>query len=195
VRGAGAILLNGNHTAPGLAPGASHSGTVTVTIPTTVSPETYYLLACADDQLAILENNELNNCIASTAPIVTVTRPDLVATAVSAPPATAARGSKFPVTDTAHNAGEVVAALSKTRYYASPDQAKSADDKLLTGSRTVPVLAAAASHSGAVTVAIPNGIPPGTYYLLACVDDTLAVAETSEANNCRASATTMTIMP
>ena len=48
------MLLTGTHSAPGLDPGASHTATVTVTIPAATPPNSYFLLACADDQNAVV---------------------------------------------------------------------------------------------------------------------------------------------
>jgi hypothetical protein len=53
----------------------------------------------------------------------------------------------------------VVSGPSATRYYLSLDAVKSAGDLLLTGSRTVPGLAAGASHTGTVTLTIPTRHP------------------------------------
>ena len=118
-----------------------------------------------------------------------MTRPDLVQTAVSDPPAAAAPGSTFKVVDTVKNQGLVAAAASKTRYYLSTDQLKGSADTLLTGSRSVPSLAPGAESGGkSVTVTIPSTMPLGTYYLLACADDTALVTEAEENNNCGASA-------
>ena len=138
VKSAGDTLLTGSRGVPGLAAGASHSGTVTVTIPAATPLNTYFLLPCADDLSAVVETNEGNNCFASATATVTVTRPDLVENTVSAPPATKKRGTSFPVTDTVQNLGAVASGPSTTRYYLSLDAVKSAGDPLLTGSRTVP---------------------------------------------------------
>ena len=62
------------------------------------------------------ESDESDNCIASPTATVTVTRPDLVENTVSAPPATKARGTSFPVTDTVQNLGAVASGASPTRY-------------------------------------------------------------------------------
>ena len=132
------------------------------------------------------ETNETNNCLASAA-TVNVTRPDLVETAVSNPPTTAARGGTFKVTDTVKNQGSVNAVASATRYYLSQDQQRSSVDVLLSGSRSVPSLTAGTTSRARVNVTIPTTTPPGTYYLLACADDLGAVAELDETNNCRAS--------
>jgi hypothetical protein len=191
-RSSGDRLLAGSRSVPELAGGAVHSGTAAVTIPTKTPLGTYVLLACADDRDAVEEDDENDNCLASAA-TVTVTRPDLVTSAVSTPPATAAPGGKFPVTDTARNAGAVTSPSSKTRYYLSLDGAKSTGDRLLDGTRSVPGLAAGATHSGAVTVTVPKTTPLNTYFLLACADATTAVVETSETNNCAPSGSTVTV--
>jgi subtilase family serine protease len=49
-------------------------------------------------------------------------------------------------------------------------------------------LAPGASSSASITVTVPSSTPLGTYDLLACADDQKVVAETNEANNCRAAA-------
>ena len=65
----------------------------------------------------------------------------------------------------------------------------------MTGTRSVVSLAPGATSSGSKTVTVPLATPLTTYYLLACADDLVKVAESSEGNNCRASATTVTIHP
>ena len=65
---------------------------------------------------------------------------------------------------------------------------KSTGDVLLGGSRSVPALAPSASSSGAATVTLPTSAPLGTYYLIACADDTKVSVESNETNNCVASA-------
>jgi subtilase family serine protease len=110
--------------------------------------------------------------------------PDLVETSVSASQTTLFRGTGFKVTDTAQNTGAQAAKASVTRYYLSLDAERGAKDILLTGSRTVPSLASNVSSTNTVTVTVPATTPFGTYYLLACADDTKLVAETDETNNC-----------
>jgi subtilase family serine protease len=197
VKNAGDTLLVGTRAVLGLAAGASSSGTVTVTIPSTTPLNTYSLLACADDLNAVVETNEGNNCIVASSGAVTVTRPDLLEDTVSNPPTTKARGTTFSVTGTTRNAGTVASGASTTRYYLSLDGLKNAGDTLLVGSRAVPGLAAGATTSpGTVTVTIPSTTPLNTYFLLlACADDLNAVVETNEGNNCKASATGVTVTP
>ena len=184
VKNAGDMLLTGSRGVPGLAAAAIHSGTVTLTIPTATALNTYFLLACADDLNAVAETTDGNNCVATAAPTVTVTRADLVENTVSAPPATKKRGTGFPMTDTVQNLGAVPSGASATRHYLSLDAVKSANDILLTGSRSVPAVSGGGSHSGTVTVTIPGVTAPNTYYLLTCADGANTVIETNETNNC-----------
>ena len=195
VKSANDTLLTGGRSVSGLAPGATHSGTVTVTIPGTTPLNTYFLLTCADKANTVVESNEDNNCIASPAATVTVGRPDLVENTVSNPPATRARSTAFAVTDAAQNLGALEAGPSRTRYYLSVDTVKGAGDTLLTGYRAVPGLAAGATNSGTVTVTIPGTTPLDTYFLLACADNGNTVVESDENNNCHASSTKVTITP
>ena len=62
VQNAGDTLLTGSRGVPGLAAGASSSGTVTVTIPASTPLNTYLLLACADDLNTVVETAETTNC-------------------------------------------------------------------------------------------------------------------------------------
>jgi subtilase family serine protease len=189
-RGGGDVGLAVTRAVPMLAPGATSSGTVSVTVPAGTLTGAYFLLACADDNGAVPESDETNNCTASGAP-VTVDLPDLAVRSVSEPPATAAQGSGFPVTDEVENSGPVGAASSVTRFYLSADSQRGAGDTLLGGSRPVPVLGAGTASNGTTDVIVPATTPPGDYFLLACADDLMAVAESDETNNCGASSGTV----
>jgi hypothetical protein len=185
-------LLSGARALGSLAVGGSSSGTIGVTVPTSSAPGTFHVLACADDTSLVIESNETNNCIASTLTIQ-ITKPDLVVISISNPPAGASAGSAFSVTDTTKNQGNGSANSSTTRYYLSLDTSKDAADRLLTGSRGVGILAAGASSTGSLNVSIPAGTPSGLYWLVACADDTSFINESSEANNCLASSSTLQI--
>jgi uncharacterized delta-60 repeat protein len=119
--------------------------------------------------------------------------PDLIETSVSNPPAAASPGSEFSVTDTVENQGDADAGPSTTRYYLSVDKIKGSTDNLLTGTRPVPALAPGAASTGTVEVTIPSSAAAGTYYLLACADNTKMVPESNETNNCIASSTAVQI--
>ena len=172
-------------------PQRQRKGTVTISVSAGTAGGTYFLLACADDTLVVPEINENNNCKASAAQ-VTVSGPDLIETAVSDSPTTLTTSGTFSVTDTVHNTGSAAAAASTTRYYLSTTTSKSGSSILLTGSRSVPSLAPAATSNGNGSVTVPSTLPHGTYFLLACSDDAKPVLQTTESNNCKASATTTT---
>jgi YD repeat-containing protein len=69
IKGNGDILLTGRRSVPGLAPGATSTGMVNVTIPSNTAAGTYNLLACADDTMVVAESYETNNCIPSSSTV------------------------------------------------------------------------------------------------------------------------------
>jgi hypothetical protein len=121
--------------------------------------------------------------------------PDLVVTSVTNPPAAAAAGASFAVSDTVRNSGTADAAASRTRYFLSLDAIKGGTDRRLGGGRSVPGLPAGSHSQAETTVSVPADVAPGSYFLIACADDTRAVTESRESNNCRASSTAMAVSP
>jgi hypothetical protein len=69
----------------------------------------------------------------------------------------------------------------------SLDVVKGSTDKLLSGTRAVPILGAGDASSGSAVVTILSNTPLGTYILLACADAAGGSAEGDESNNCKAS--------
>jgi subtilisin family serine protease/subtilase family serine protease len=195
VRSAGDVLLIGTRAIPSLAPNAFSTVTVTVTIPSGTPAGTYFLIACADDLSAVNESNETNNCFTA-AHTVALALPvaDLAVTAVSNPPATAAAGTSFAVTDTTTNVGPITVGASTTRFVLSLDGARSADDVVL-GARGLGAMGSGVFSTGTINAAVPAGTPGGVYFLLACADDTNQTIEANEVNNCLVAATTVTITP
>jgi M6 family metalloprotease-like protein len=192
IKGTGDKRLSGKRAVAGLAAGATSTGTATVTVPAKAKLGVYYVLGCADDLKAQTESNELNNCRATNS-TVDVRAPDLIETAITNPPASIARGSSFSVTDTTANQGNASSPLTTTRYYLSLDTAKSTNDRLLTGSRNIPILAPAATSAGTVTVTVPGATTPASYFLLACADDLKKTTESNETNNCKPSGTKVVV--
>ena len=184
-KNAGDKLLGGR-TVGSIAAGATASGTATVVVPTSTASGAYFVLACADDTALVLESDETDNCRASTT-TVEVGRPDLVVSQIGNPPPAVVLGTGFAVTDTVKNQSAFQAGASRVQYYLSLDAVKGTTDRLLTGTRVVPALIAGATSAGPVNLTVPSSTPPDTYYLIACADDAKVVAESDEANNCRAS--------
>jgi len=195
----GAILLSGSRSIPALTTaGASNSsqGATKVTIPAGTPLGTYYLLACADDNVPqeVIESNEVNNCFAS-AGTVQLALPDLTEASLTNPPSAATPGTVFSVTDRVQNSA-VPAGASTTQYYISTAQGKNGSEILL-GSRAVPALTATGPSSRSqvtVNLTIPAATPLGTYYLFACADDVgNAVIESYETNNCLVATNTVQV--
>jgi subtilisin family serine protease len=171
------VLPGGLDVAP-LAPGASAAGTANLTIPAGTTAGSYYVLARADGDGAVAETQEANNVAARLVQV----GGDLVVSAVSAP-SKAASGGPLAVTDTTKNNGAGAVAASMTRFYLSTNALYDAGDVLLAGGRAVPALAAGATSTGTITVTLPGGLSPGSWYVVARSDGDGAVPETLETNN------------
>src|SRR5688572_13075114 len=190
------LLGGGGRNVPGLNPGIDSAGSDLVTVPAGARTGTYFLLACADDRKVIVEDDEGNNCRASTGQ-VQVKAADLVVTTMSEPPANTPEGSNFNVSDTTMNSGDWPAGQSTTSFYLSLDKKKSVADVLI-ASRIVPGLTPGQASSD--TIAATVSAAPGVYYMIACADALKKVAESNaakkgETNNCLASTGTVTVVP
>lgn len=184
------IRLNGSVMTAPVEVGGPHNFSSNVTVPAGTPAGTYYLIGCIDDTGVVPESAEGNNC--AVAPSRTqVQGPDLRVSAVSNPPAGLRSGTSFTVTETVINGGNAGSGVSTTRYFLSTDRI-AGGDLVLTGSRSVPALAAAQSSAGSATVTIPLSTS-GTFYLLACADSAKQVPELNEANQCAASAATIRV--
>ena len=192
LKGSSDRRLTNTRDVPELGAGASSSGSTPVKVPSSMPVGTYTLLACADDRTDVAEGDETNNCTASVTTVI-VTRPDLVGVTTGGLPSFVVPGTAVRVTDTVKNQSLVEAGASSTRYYLSVDGVKSSGDTLLTGKRSVPVLAAGASSAGTAHAGVPADAPDGTYRVLACHDDLARLVEASESNNCAGSPTTVLV--
>ncbi|HEV8437728.1 MAG TPA: SBBP repeat-containing protein [Methylomirabilota bacterium] len=182
------IQLSGSKSVPSLAPLALSTGSATVTVPNSTPVGSYFVLACADDPHVVAELDEGFNCGASFSQIQ-VTLPDLRVDGFAVPTSNFNAGQSVTMTDTVRNVGAVAAGSSTTRYYLVQGGSRIR----LTGSRSVPSLAAGSFSQGGATITIPSGTPAGNYSLQACADDLSAVAETNENNNCLTGNLTVTV--
>jgi subtilase family serine protease len=174
----------GSRSVPALAKGASSSATSPVTIPAALGGN-FYLVALANAGAGGALNG--NNAKAKAINIGA----DLTVTALTSPGSVGA-GAVIAVSDTTRNTAPAAAAApaSTTRYFLSPTSSLGAG-AVQVGSRAVPPLSGGASSAGAVTVTIPAGTAPGSYFLIARADGADAIAEYSETNNVRARAITV----
>jgi subtilase family serine protease len=162
---------------PSLAPGASSSASVPVTIPGELPVGERYLIARADADDLVVESSEVNNTQAR----FFYVGPDLIVASLSGP-ATAAAGATITLLDTVKNQGGGGAAGSVTRLYLSTNPTVEASDTLL-GYRAVPALASNADSRVETQVTIPTTTAPGWYYVVAKTDADDLVLETQETNN------------
>jgi subtilisin len=189
VQGAGDQVMTGAHAVPSLSSMQIHYANTTVTVPATTPAGTYYVLACADADRVVPETDEAN-CL-PTSGRITVAAPDLAVSAVSNPPAFAARGSAFSATETTVNRGGVTSPQTATVWYLSTDTVAGGDIQV--GALWVPALAPGASHAVMMNITVPTATQVGYYWLIACADGYANAGETSEANNCTATATQVRI--
>ena len=180
----------GSRPVPSLTPGTAHQADTDVTIPTTTAAGSYYIIARADDTLALSEAVETNNT--RHAPSLRVGA-DLVVTALSGP-TTAAPGGTISVSDTTRNQGAGDAGPFKTAFYLSSNSTLSADDRRL-GDRSLTGLGEGLSNTVNTTLPVPTTTVPGMYYLIAKADDLNAVVEPTESNNTRVATAQIKVGP
>jgi subtilase family serine protease len=171
-------VLLGTRSVGALASGASDVGTTSVTIPANTPAGLYYVFAKADAAAVVPETQESNNTRFSAAMKI---GPDLIESSVIVP-TVAGAGFPLAVSDTVKNQGSGPAGASTTSFYLSTNFALDATDVLI-GTRSVPALAAGATHSATTTVTIPAETQFGSYYVLVSADSANVVGESAETNN------------
>ena len=171
-----------NRSVSALDAGAADTATMSMTIPSSTTVGSYYILAQSDANASVAEALETNNVKVSTVVRIGV---DLTVTALTAP-AAAAAGGDIAVAETTQDTGAADSPASATYFYLSTNTGLDVADTLV-GSRPVPPLDAGASDTATVTLSIPLSTPTGNYYVLAKADGPLAIAETNESNNVKAS--------
>ena len=172
--------LIGTHPVPALPAGTSSTATTTVTLPSTLTTGTYFILAVADTGNAIAETSEANNASFGVAVRI---GPDLTVTGQSVP-ASSDAGDTITATSTVTNQGGGAAGASTTYFYLSTNLALDPSD-VMVGSRAVGPLGPGQSDTGPASITIPPGTAPGSYFLLIVADGANAVTETNETNNVR----------
>ncbi len=180
VMDAGDRLIGGSQDVPPLAPGASASASVVLTLPLDAVVGQRYMIAKSDDDDVLFETSETNNVRVRGL----LVGPDLSVPALTMP-ATAAPGATISVLETTTNVGGDRAGGSTTRFFFSTNAALDAADVLL-ASRSVQALDAGAASSATTSVTIPAGAATGTYYVIAEADGGKSVAESRENNNATA---------
>jgi subtilase family serine protease/pectate lyase len=158
--GPGDVIL-GARAVPAIASGGqSASGSLSVSIPGSTAPGTYFILARADADGGAVELDEGNNLLARPIEIGF----DLTIAAVAVP-TTAAAGATISVSDTTTNLGPGIAPASSTAFFLSPTSTVGAGAVML-GSRPIPPLAKGAASIATWPVTIPSGVG-GDFYVIA----------------------------
>jgi subtilase family serine protease len=125
--------------------------------------------------------------------VASLPTPDLMVTFISSASSAVAPGSSLSLSDVTSNRGPEPAAKSVTSYYFS--LTGSHPDVKLNGNRYVPELWPSEDSPGTMAAKVPSVVSPGTYWLLACADSTLAVPERDDSNNCRSAGTAIVVAP
>lgn len=108
-------------------------------------------------------------------------RADLTVTSTSAP-RTATTGKAFGVETKVRNAGLGKSKATSVRYYLSKDAKKDRGDRALGGSARLKALIGGTSWDVSGRVTVPKGTVPGSYYVLACIENDAGPAR----NDCKA---------
>ncbi len=164
-----------------LAPGVAYSKKVSLKVPDDLAPGPYSLVLVADDSKLVTETDEANNRRAIP---ITVTAPDLVLTALTAPAAVTTQAS-ISVSWSVKNQGDAAATMAwNDRIYLSTTAFCCFGNPVVaTASRPAP-LAPGASYTATKLLTVPN-VPAGSYFLHVNADDGLAIGESDEGNNHR----------
>ncbi|MGH8976639.1 MAG: CARDB domain-containing protein, partial [Acidimicrobiia bacterium] len=118
-------------------------------------------------------------------------RPDLIVSSIAGPPADGTAVTSFATTVSTENTGRAAARRSVTRVFLSLDESFSASDIAVGDVRVPRLRKESAPYDTTIEVTVPTSVEPVAYSLLACADATDRVKELQEANNCTASAGTI----
>jgi subtilisin family serine protease len=173
----GDVLLPEMHAVPSLAPGASATVSMSLGLPADLGAGIYYLMAKADADDVLFENQESNN---ASARMLTV-GPDLIVSTLTVP-GVAAPGAAVTASYAVRNQGTSQAAASTLRFFWSANWSLDAADTVLASADVGPI-DAAGTASGQAMLTIPAGAATGTYYVIAQADSSKTVQESWETNN------------
>ena len=162
----------------------SQSQDVTITIPITTLAGDYHVIAFADYNYNVIESDETNNVLASSATIKVTTDVDFTVTSISSFSNTIDAGGTLVFSTAVLNSGDSMAAPGhEVGLYLSSDTTIDSND-IKVGSWSVPWYLPSGEEQGDnVLVTIPAGTAGGEYYIGAIADDGNAVTETDETNN------------
>jgi hypothetical protein len=174
--------LKGGQSVPALAPGASQSSVVTITLFSDTIAATYFVQACADAPKNVSEEVETNNCANAVATLTVPKVPNLQVSSITNPPAVVTLGTSFNLGNSVRNVGLGPAATTSTKYYlvSTLDGAK----KDLQGTQVVPLLNGGQTFSTQQMLTVREDTLRGQYKVQACADGGHDAVESIEDDNC-----------
>jgi subtilase family serine protease len=164
-----------------LAAGGQQTVTINCTIPSKLTPVTYYLGAIADGGNSVSESNENNNSLAGNQISIASAFPDLILLSVSGP-SSAGLGKSIPITVVVKNQGTASSGGFYVGVYLSTDPTMTTNDKKI-GTIYLNGLAANAEQTVTINGKVPSKFSLGSYYVGAIADIEKRVAESNESNN------------
>lgn len=185
VLGAGDIPIGTLTDSTNLSVSTSRNEGVSVTIPASQAPGTYYLIGKVDATASVQETNEGNNTGTRVGAVTVLAMPDFVIDSVIRSGGTVSRSSPGTAFVYYRNAGAVrnnTIAGAQTRLYLSTDSSWDASDvQVSSATLGSPLLGRSTSEKMYLT--IPTSLSNGAYYLIAYVDATGVIPESTEGNN------------
>jgi subtilase family serine protease len=169
-----------------IAHGQARSQSLNVTIPSATRPGTYRLSVVVDSTSAIDEVDESNNSVDAASSITVLARGsdvNLTPSNVTLSVPSALPDDVVTVSYSLRNSGrDGILATTKTEFYLSLDDQKSADDRKI-GEHSVGAIPSGQTLSPQAQVTVPAGTSSGPYKLLVVADGAGALAENDENDN------------
>ncbi len=155
------------------------------TLPTSITPGTYYVGLYVDYGDYISESNENNNIIATNSAQLTVIDcgPDLEPTSVSGP-SSGVRGGTAQVSLQISNIGmEDISNVDYSIYLSSDTSISGSGNDVLIGSDVTGTITQGGAWTGSVNLGIPSNLGDGCWYWGIMVDPNNSIVEMNENNN------------
>jgi hypothetical protein len=159
----------GTETAANIPAGATVQVASNQPLPVGAAPGAYFVIARVDPDGVVPEQNEMNNTSMPVPITIGVPTPDLIVAEFSSP-STAEPGAMLRVTRTLKNVGNAASSPVKYTYFLSDNSVVSVSDRALTPVGNLGALAAGQEDMGMDTVALPNDLIAGPYWLGVCVN-------------------------
>ncbi|MBX7222887.1 MAG: FG-GAP-like repeat-containing protein [Blastocatellia bacterium] len=163
--------------------GASLPLTMTVTIPTSVAPGSYFIGVVLDSANSNDEADETNN--SGSVPFLVSGLPDLIVETLNVNPLNVAPGGNLTISFNIRNQGSTAAPSTTHDVLLSLDNTIRNGEDLLLVSRPTGTLAPAEVSTVTVTITLPANVGPGAKFIGVIADSGNLVGEANENNNIR----------